>query len=372
MQGRMRDVDILERANHPGARGKLGRGAWVVSPRIESAGLGGYYVRIVVAAPGSTQLRVRVEKVASTDVAARGLVMLRELLATQPSKEGGEPPLKYQAANYGVMGTLRSQGRAFLAVTGTLFGAYVAYSVQRASGSDDPRLLYPLLAIGAGAGIGMSLLAAEEWDIGTGDAWYLAAGAGWGAGSGLLLANGHDVTPFGDRYSWGVGGGIAGLSLATFGLTRRHIDEGGAALAHSGAGLGLVFGGLAELAYRGTIEVTPQRGAGYGAAIGLVTGGTLAVFADVSPSRVLLVDLGIGAGALVGASAGSPLVFEDVTEAKSRGFVLATAGGALVGGATAWFLTRDRGRDARKSPVSFFPTASPVPGGATVGAVGAF
>jgi len=61
-----------------------------------------------------------------------------------------------------------------LAVNGALFGAFVAYSVQRASGNDDPRVLYPLLALGTGVGIGTSLLASEEWDIGTGQAWFLA------------------------------------------------------------------------------------------------------------------------------------------------------------------------------------------------------
>ena len=79
------------------------------------------------------------------------------------------------------MSPTRSPGRAVLAVNGAVFGAFVAYSIQRASGNDDPRVLYPLLALGTGIGIGSTLLASEEWDVSTGDAWVLSAGAWWSA-----------------------------------------------------------------------------------------------------------------------------------------------------------------------------------------------
>ena len=124
--------------------------------------------------------------------------------------------------------------------------------------------------------------------------------------------------------------GSSASSLATFSLTRGKADEGDAVLVNSGAALGLGFGALAEFFYAGDIENrTPYTGAGYGTAIGLVAGGTLATFVQVSPSRVLLIDLGAGLGAAAGAAAGSPLVFEDVTQDKTRGFVAATAGGML-------------------------------------------
>src|SRR6185436_7823246 len=171
--------------------------------------------------------------------------------------------------SWGVMPPLRSQGRAVLAVNGALFGAFVAYSVQRASGNDDPRVLYPLLALGTGVGIGTSLLASEEWNIGTDEAWFLAGGAWWGAAAGIGIANGRHVSPLTDRYAWGVGGGAIGLGLATFALTRSNIDEGDAVLLHSGGALGLVLGGIGELYYRGTTttDTTPYTGAGYGSAI---------------------------------------------------------------------------------------------------------
>lgn len=337
VSGRTRDTDILEAA---------GRGAWVVSPRIEHATGDNFIVRMVVVPPNGRELRVRVETIKGADVSVRGLVMLRDLLspttAAQAAASEKERGKVDPSAGLGIMSPTHSPGRAVLAVNGAAFGAFVAYSIQRASGNDDPRVLYPLLALGTGIGIGSTLLASEEWDVSTGDAWFLSAGAWWSTAAGLFIANGRHVQPLTDRYAWGVGAGLTGLGLATFALTRTKMNEGDAVLAHSGGGLGMSLGGLTELAYRGrTTGVTPYTGMGYGAAIGLVGAGALATFIDVSPSRVLLIDMGAGLGALAGAAAASPLVFEKVTEGDSRGFVAATAGGAVAGGVLVWFLTRN-------------------------------
>jgi hypothetical protein len=302
-----------------------------------------FLLRIVAVPPRSKQLRVRVEKVSGLDVSVRGLVLLRDLLSNAPGGATESGPRPQESASTGVMSTLRSQGRAVLAVNAALFGAFTAYSVQRASGSEDPRLLYPLLTLGTGIGLGGALLVAEEWDVGTGDAWTLASAAWWGTAAGVAIANGRHVQPLTDRYAWGVGGGLVGLSLATFALTRGKADEGDAVLVNSGAAMGLGLGALGDFFYAGDIENrTPYTGAGYGTAIGLVAGGALATFVQVSPSRVLLVDLGAGLGAATGAAVASPLVFEDVTPEKTRGFVAATAGGLLVGGTVAWLLTREK------------------------------
>ncbi|WP_394843316.1 hypothetical protein LZC95_40485 [Pendulispora brunnea] len=348
--GKMRDSDMIDRAAHEGAAGAEA-GTWVVSPRLEVAGDNSFVVRIVAVAPKSRELRVRVEVVKGSDVAVRGLVMLRDLLspaaAAQAAAIERERARVDESARAGLIAPLRSQGRAVLAINGALFGGYVGYSVQRASGNDDPRVLYPLLALGAGIGIGSALLVSEEWDVGTGDAWFLAGGAWWGAGAGLLIANGRDTQPFSDRYSWGAAGGVIGLTLATVALTRSKADEGDAVLTHSGGGLGLVLGGLSEMAIRGTQpDVTPNYGAGIGAAIGVVGAGTLASFVRVSPSRVMLVDLGLGVGALAAAASASPLLFETpVSERRARAFALITGAGTLVGGGIAWFLTRNMPRE---------------------------
>jgi len=355
--GKMRDSDLINRAAHEGAAGPEA-GTWVVSPRLEYMGDNTFVVRIVAVAPKSRELRVRVEIVKGADVSVRGLVMLRDLLnpvaAAQAAAVERERARVDESAKERLMTPLRSQGRAVLAVNGALFGAYVAYSVQRASGDDDPRVLYPLLALGTGVGIGGALLVSEEWDVSTGDAWFLAAGAWWGAASGLLLANGSDVTPFTDRYTWGAGGGLIGLTLATVALTHGKADEGDAVLAHSGGALGLLLGGLTEMAYRGTsTDVTPNYGAGIGSAIGVVGAGALASFVRVSASRVMLVDLGAGLGALAAAASGSPLLFQNKSESKARAFALITGAGTLAGGTVAWFMTRDV--DGSKSAARTFP-----------------
>ena len=363
---RTRDLDLIERAGKSSARGgPQDPGTWVVSARLEPTGGDNFLLRIVAVPPKGKQLRVRVERVSGADVSVRGLVLLRDLLSTGSGGPSETGPRPQESASVGVMSTLRSQGRAVLAVNAALFGAFIAYSVQRASGSEDPRLLYPLVTLGTGIGLGGALLVAEEWDVGTGDAWTLASAAWWGTAAGVAIANGRHVQPLTDRYAWGVGGGLIGLSLATFSLTRAKADEGDAVLVNSGAALGLGFGALGDFFYAGDIEKrTPYTGAGYGTAIGLAAGGTLATFVQVQPSRVLLVDLGAGLGAATGAAIGSPLVFEDVTPAKTRGFIAATAGGMLLGGTVAWWLTRERAVAPPVQPVGSGPgrrRAAPAP-----------
>jgi hypothetical protein len=350
--GHTRDEDLLARAASSAAREGMeagDKGTWVVSPRVESAGGGQFVVRVVAVPPKGHELRVRVETVAGEAVGVRGLVMLRELLSSQAASRASVEAEREEAARgtaQGILSPARSQGRAVLAINMGVFGAFTAFALERASGSDDPRVLYPLLAVGTGVGVGAALLAADEWDVTSGDAWYLSAGPLWGATAGFLIAAGRDVQPFEDRYSWGVGGGLIGLGLATFGLTRGPMDDGDATLAHSGGGLGLLVGGAIEYLYRGSITAaTPYTGLGYGSAIGVVAGGVLATRVSVSPQRVLLIDVGAGGGALLGAAAASPLIVlqnqTDLTPGNMRAWVSVTLGGAILGGVGAAWLTRD-------------------------------
>jgi len=363
--GRTRDLDLLDRAARArtGASSAEAEGTWVVSPRLEPAGTDRWTVRLVVVAPDSNELRVRVETVRGQDVAVRGLVMLRGLLAPRSAAPrdvaAPAPPAPPAPA--------RSPGRTVLAVNAALFGGAVAYSLHRSTGSDDPRVLYPLMAIGTGVGLGGALLAAEEWNVGLGDAWFLSAGAWWGATAGILYANHVTVQPLSARYAWGVGGGVAGVALATLALARGHMDEGGATLTHSGAALGLLVGGAADLAAQGTLDGTPAAGAGIGTTVGLIGAGFLATQVHVAPSRVFLIDLGAGLGTLGGAALASPLLFEDVRKGgiesvdrgKSRAFLVASMAGTVAGGALAFWLTRDRpaATATRPGPLRAVPTA---------------
>ena len=357
-QGRARDIDMVDRAQ----RGDSG--TFVVNAHLDPVSSDVFVLRLIVVPPKQKQLRMRVERVNAADLSVRGLVLLRDLLTTNSPTPIDLGPKPSESAGAGIMSPSRSPGRAVLATNAALFGAFMAFSVQRASGSDDPRLLYPLLTLGTGVGLGSALLVSEEWNVTTGDAWTIAGGAWWGTAAGILIANGRHVTPLRDRYAWGVGGGIVGLGLATFSLTRHKADESDAVVVHSGAGIGLGLGALANFFYTGTLEKTPYTGAGYGSAIGLVGGGAIATFARVPASRMLLIDLGAGLGAAAGAALGSPLVFEKVTHDKTRGFVAATAGGTLVGGLTAWWLTRERRSDDRKPRAG----VRVVPFGGTIGA----
>jgi hypothetical protein len=344
--GHTRDQDLIERAGGSAASGAPEGGTWVVSPRIEASSGGDYVVRIVAVPPDGRELRVRVETVPADSVGVRGLVMLRDLLSPSAAAQAAVEQEREEAAHgsaQGIMRPTRSQGRAVLAVNSALFGGFAAFSLQRSSGSDDPRVLYPLLALGTGVGIGAALLVTDEWNITTGDAWFLSAGGWWGATSAFLLAAGNDLQPFDDRYAWGVGGGLIGAGLATFALTRGPLDDGDAMLAHSGGALGMLLGGAVQLLYQGQTpaEATPYRGMGYGTAAGLLAAGALATRVTTSPSRVLLVDVGVGGGALLGAAAASPLIFRDITKEGTRGWLSATIGGSILGGALAWVLTRD-------------------------------
>jgi hypothetical protein len=361
--GSPRDENLLERAARSEVDGR-DEGTWVVSPRVERAGHEQCIVRIVAAPPRARELRVRVQTVANDLVSVRGLAMLRDLLSPQTAVQAAledRRDLSARGNEQGVAKPLRSAGRAILAINSALFGGFTAYGLQRASGSDDPRVLYPLLAVGTGMGLGGALLVADEWDVSTGDAWTLAAGGWWSAVSGYLLASGQNVQPTGDRFSWATGGGLIGVGLATFALTQTPMDDGDATLVHSGAALGLLVGGASEWLVRGTTtdiaDTAPNTGMGLGTAVGFVAAGVLATRVTTTPSRVLLIDVGVGGGALLGAAAASPLIFNNDRTGPVRAWLAASLASSVIGGCVAWWLTRESPPSAppAKGPLSWLP-----------------
>jgi hypothetical protein len=254
----------------------------------------------------------------------------------------------------------------------------VGLTISKSSGSEDRRLTYPLIALGTAIGLGASMIVADEWDVGLGDAWYLAAGAWWPTAAGFLLADGYRVRPQDhqdDRYLYGLVGASAGITLATVSLTFKGMSEGGALLAHSGGAFGMFLGGLTELAIEenATDIATPTRGMGYGTGVGVLVAGALATQVSVTPSRVLLVDLGASLGALTAAAAASPLFFVDEEgsrESRSRAWFVSVAAGTLIGGGLAWWVTRpaDTGQNTTPSSMAYVPFAgvigeSTAPGG---------
>lgn len=316
---------------------------WLISPRLEYYG-SNLIIRLVVVPPRSRVALVRVEQIAPSELTVRAVVMLRDLI--RAGRERGAP-IRGETSGEVASGVAaehehraRSEGRATLAVNAAIVGGFVGYALQKSSGSDDVRLTYPLLALGAGIGVGASLIVAEEWDIRLGDAWYLSAGAVWPTMGGLLLARGRNVEPESDRYAYGLVSGLGGITLASVGLTFRHISEAGAAVAHSGGVFGTGFGGATELAVRGTTKRTPYEGMGYGAIVGTVAGGLLGTQIQGSASRVFLIDVGAGLGALSAAAVASPLIFGDRTEGRDRIWIASTIAGALLGGGIVYFWTQ--------------------------------
>ncbi len=353
------------------------RAGWVVSPRIEQSG-NKILVRLVAVAPGSNVLLVRSERMEPNLIEVRGVLMLRDLLEASPKPSvprpaeetpitptpAAEPPAPHSA------------GRAVLALNAAVLGGYIGVSLQKASGSDDERLIYPLAALGAGIGLGASLLVADEWDVTVGDAWYVAAGAWWPTAGGLLLAQSYDVAAE-DRYVYGIIGASAGIVAATSAIAvGGRMSEGGATIAHSGGAFGMGLGGLTELLVEGNTDATPVRGMGYGAISGVVLGGALATQVHMPTSRVLLIDLGASLGALGGAAAASPLLIveDEPHPTRTRLWLSSIALGTVAGGTLGWLLTRGSEHHAT---LPFVPYAGAWPeagggAGAKLGVSGSF
>ena len=172
-------------------------------------------------APRLKVASVRIETVKASELAVRAVVMLRDVIAARSGTSATE--LAPRRANRpeppsNLAAPARSRGRSTLAFNGALFGGFVGYSVQRGTGSDNPRLLFPLMALGTGLGLGASAIVAEEWDVGLGDAWYMSAAAWWPALAGLLVARGRSEPDPPTEYSYAVVGALSGLSLATTSL----------------------------------------------------------------------------------------------------------------------------------------------------------
>jgi len=305
-------------------------------------------LRVSLAAPSRRALHTRTERFPRDDLSVRSVVMLRDIVLDAGLSPRPSPDLKALPLPPGeVAARARSEGRAVLAANATVFGGMLGFSVERASGSDDPRLLYPLLAVGAGVGLGASLLIADEWDVGTGDAWFLSSGGVWPTAAAHLIyegrfgaASGHGGHE-GDRWTFGLVGGTAGLTFATLSLALGDMESGGAVLAHSGGALGLGVGALSEWFVRGSTRGVPFAGMGYGAALGwLAAAGVATTRIHLSPARVLSIDLGVVLGGLAGAALASPLVFDGPGSSEVRGWVGAISGGALLGGGVALWLTR--------------------------------
>lgn len=329
---------------------ELASSAWVVHSRIGLSG-DALVVRLVVVPYASQVLLVRTQRLEPGEVDVRTLGMLRELVEPATSRSGCDcDDLTTEAsASPSPSAPARSEGRAVLALHAAALGGYLGYSLQRASGSDDARLTYPLAALGAGVGLGSAVIVADEWNINVARAWFLGAGITWPA-AGMLLVEQTDASdPPGQRHLLALVGAVGGLTLATAGLALGDVTEGGAALTHSGAGMGLLLGGLAEMTLEGDAELTPSRGMGFGALAGVVLAGAVATQLDVpSSTDILFVDLSALLGGLAGAALGTPvLVSQDASPTRDRIWLMGVMAGTITGAAVSYWVTQ---RDEANAP----------------------
>ncbi|HET9930955.1 MAG TPA: hypothetical protein VFQ35_09720, partial [Polyangiaceae bacterium] len=191
------DEDLLEAAKE----------GWVVAPKLER-NRGHWLLRIVAAPPGSRVLYSANVVVEPDSLEKRIVLAMRDLMeaarGAKPSPSAAPPPPPPSTQPLAA----HSPGRAILAVNAALLGGFAGYSLQRASGSTDDRLTYPLAALGAGVGLGSAMLVAEEWDIEVGDAWFLSAGMLWPTLSASFIARGYDVSRA-NQYGYGLLGATA-------------------------------------------------------------------------------------------------------------------------------------------------------------------
>jgi hypothetical protein len=323
----------------------LARDCWVVAPELAVQGHD-VRLRLSVVAQGSSIVLVRAQRVDPAQLEVRSLGMLRELLEQPASLPREAPPgAEREGAEREAESPFslpvqpaRSTGRVVLALNSAALGGYIGYSLQRASGSNDARLTYPLAALGAGIGVGAAMVVADEWDITLARAWFLGAAMLWPP-VGISLASTRKGP---DRHLQGVIGAVGGLTLATVGLAFGDVDDGGAAFTHSGAVLGLVLGGLGEMIVLGDAQAKPTRGVGYGILAGVTLAGALATQIHTpSPTDMLSIDLSALLGGLAGAAIGTPLlVSQDPSERRDRVWLTGVAVGTVAGGVVGYYITR--------------------------------
>ena len=334
------EPDELSEDSLPG----LARNAWVVVPSL-TLDAQGIKLKLTAVAPGSRVLLTRVQRLQAPELELKAVVMLQELVqAGREHESSGRPDT--EAPPPALDQAPPSDGEAVLALNTTLFGGYVGFTAHRASGSDDTRLLYPLVALGAGLGLGASMLVADEWNVTEGTAWYLSAGLVWPTLAGISLAEGYDARPE-HRHLYGLLGATSGLTLATTMVSLHTTTPGQAALAHSGGAFGTLLGGLTEALVHPALEDPPLRGIGYGSAAGVLLAGALAPVVDTSSSRVLFVDLSASLGALTGAAVSAPVLLvgedvgDEVSDGRRRVLFASVMGGAVLGGAIGIWMTHD-------------------------------
>lgn len=267
---------------------------------------------------------------------------IRTLALTVKTSPGPKETIEKEPASALAASVDVSQGKATLATHGAALGGYFGFALESAGGDVDTRLVYPLIALGAGVGLATALIVAEEWPVNRASAWYISGGGTWLTIAGVLVASELDLKHPSDRYPYGLIGTAAGLGISTLVVSQRDISEGEAVFSHSGAIFGAIAGGFIQELADPVSGKFPRLGVGIGTAGGWLAAslGTARFLPRLTASRVLFADLGGFLGVLVGAAAASPAVVnEGPPKAEDRrAFVAAGLSGLVLGSVVGYWL----------------------------------
>lgn len=307
---------------------------------------GQWFARIVLAFPDGTFRSVRT----TVTEANYEVPLIKALRQLTPRAAAPQSAAVSPAALPHANSERHSEGRPILAANGALLGGYVGFTLENAGGVAETRLVYPLIALGAGVGLAASLIVADEWDVTRADAWYVSAASTWLTAGAILVANDLDLRHATDRYSYGLIGTAAGLGVSGIVISQREVTDAESLFAHSGGLLGVVMGGLTQRLLEPTSSEMPGLGMGLGATAGVLIAGVggAALLPDLSSSRVLFADLGALLGGLAGAAVATPaLVGKQPPDARDeRIFVGSALAGLTLGAVLGYWLGPDTDVDA--------------------------
>lgn len=300
---------------------------------------GQWWLRVAVTKDDATTHSTRVELSESNfevqTIRALALTVRTSAGTSAPHAEKTQTPVARTTLD-------TSEGKATLATTGAALGGYFGFALESAGGDIDTRLVYPLVALGAGVGLASALIVAEEWPLTRPEAWYISGGGIWLTVAGVLIASEQDLKHRTDRYPYGLIGTAAGLGISGYVVSQRSVSEAEAVFSQSGALFGAIAGGFVQELADPAHGRFPRLGIGVGAGGGwlLASLGTARLMPGLSSSRVLFADLGGFLGALVGAAAASPAVVNQgpPRAGDRRAFVGASLGGLVLGSVVGYWL----------------------------------
>lgn len=202
-------------------------------------------------------------------------------------------------------------GRVPVIVTSGILAMALGTGILLAADVDDWRIYLPVVLLGGATGVVVSLIATKKFKVTRGDAAMFDAVIAWSLVNGLLIPG---AAGSGEVSKIALGGTIGGAIGLAGGITVMALTD-----PYPGDALLLSIAGFWGAAYAEMITglIQPDEGNKYfiaglvGLDIGLLAGGLMSVWLDVSPVRSGITTLvGLG-GAALGALAGVAFIAKD-------------------------------------------------------------